>query len=298
MPSFRNPKAQAQHAVSQRLALNESRHDNRQDGRIHSVGTGRAYTESLSTFTSWLQDEKLGDLQGVSREVVIQYLELRTTEVSQAQLNKDRHALQSCLGERLPVLRSEVELVRGSKVYTPEQISIVQQHQSPKNQLASALVAATGIRAHELLCLMPETEKARSGHRVWRDDLHAGLTTGVPYVTTGKGGLVRRLMIPATLARLLESTRLTEPRIVIDRCVRYTSHYAVGGGHAWSQSFSAASNRALGWSAGGHAVRATWACNRVAELQSLGYSQEDAKLICSQNLGHFRADVLEYYIGR
>jgi len=298
MPSFRNPKAQAEHAVSQRLALSESRHDNRDDGRIHSVGTARAYSESLSTFTSWLQDEKLGDLQGVSREVAIQYLELRTTEVSQAQLNKDRHALQSCLGERLPVLRSEVELVRGSRVYTPEQIAIIQQHQSPKHLLASQLVAATGIRAHELYCLRLETEKSRSSHRVWRDDLHAGLSGGVHYVTTGKGGLVRSVMIPADLAEKLESTRYAVPRTVVDRGVRYEPHYAVGGGQAWSQSFSAASKRALGWSAGGHAVRATWACNRVSELQSLGHSLGDAKLICSQNLGHFRADVLEYCLGR
>lgn len=297
MPSFRNPKAQAQHAVSQRLALSESRHDNRQDGRIHSVGTARAYTEALSTFTSWLQDEKLGHLQGASREVIIQYLELRTTEVSQAQLNKDRHALQSCLGERLPVLRSEVELVRGSRVYTQEQIAIVMQHQSPKNMLASMLVAATGIRTHELCCLRLETEKSRSSHRVWRDDLHAGLS-GVTYVVTGKGGLVRSVMIPADLAERLELTRLAESRTVIDRSVRYEALYAVGFGQAFSQSYSAASRRALGWSAGCHAVRATWACNRVAELQSLGYSLGDAKLICSQNLGHFRADVLEYYLGK
>lgn len=296
MPSFRAPKAQAAHAISQKLAIGQARHGNRDDGRIHSIGTARAYTEALSTYTAWLQAERLGDLRGTGRDVAMQYLELRSTEVSQSQLDKDRQALQAHLGERLPVLISEVEQVRSSRLYTAEQLAILQEHQRPHNALASAIIAATGARVHELYTIRPASEQPRSGHRVWRTDLHAG-TEGRLYTVTGKGGLTRELMVPAALADRLEKLRLVSPRVVVDRDVRYLSHYSVGGGQALSQSISAASSRALGWSAGAHAIRATWACAQVEKLQAAGYGIEAAKSICSQRLGHFDPATVEYYIG-
>jgi integrase len=306
MTSFRSSKVQAKHAVSQKLAIGEARHGNRDDGLIHSIGTARAYGEALSTFTQWLQDERLGDLRGAGRDVALRYLELRTTEVGQAQLNKDRQAIQSHLGERLPVLKSEVEAIRGSRLYTAEQLAMVREHQSERHGhvLATAIVEATGIRSHELLTLRLATDFPRSGHREWRPDLHAAMEklhgeNYRCYVVTGKGGLSRHVYMSKFLSDKLQSTFLaSSPRVVIDRGVRYVSHYAIGGGHAWSQSFSAASKRALGWSAGGHAIRATWACARVEQLQAAGYCLDDAKAITSQNLGHFSPATLEYYIGQ
>lgn len=293
MPSFRNPKAQAAHAVTQKLAIGQARHGNRDDGRIHSIGTARAYSEALSTYTRWLQDERLGDLRGTGRDEAVQYLELRSTEVSQAQLDKDRQALQSHLSERLPVLRSEVESIRGSRLYTAEQLAMVQEHQTGRNALATAIVEATGIRAHELLTIRPAAEQPRSSHREWRADLHA-VTEGRLFTVVGKGGLVRQVQIPTPLAVRLEAVR-TAPHEVIDRGVRYQSHYSIGGGQAWSQSFTAASSRTLGWSAGGHAIRATWACARVEQLQAAGYGLEDAKALTAQGCGHFSTATLAYY---
>lgn len=301
MPSFRTPKAQAAHAVCQRLAIGKARHVSRDDGLIHSIGTAVAYTQSIATFTQWLQAERMGDLRGAGRVEALLFLEMRSTEVGQAQLSKDRQALQSHLGERLPVLKSEVEVIRGSKLYTAEQLAMVREHQSSRNALATDIVEATGIRAHELLTLRPTVEQPRSSHREWRSDLHAGIE-GRLFTVVGKGGLIREIKVPVDLAERLEALEAAHhaaaaTKIIIDRHVRYESLYGIGG-HAWSQSFSAASNRALGWSAGGHAVRATWACARVEQLQSMGYGIDDAKSITSQNLGHFRPDVLEYYLER
>lgn len=295
MPSFRRPKAQAAHAVAQKLAIGQARHGNRDSGRIHSFGTARAYTEALSTFTAWLQAERLGDLAGTGRAEALRYLELRSTEVSQPQLDKDRQALQAHLGERLPVLRSEVERIRGSRLYTSDQLAMVQGHQNARNALATAIVAATGIRAHELLTIRPAVEQPRSSHRVWREDLHAA-SEGRIYTVTGKGGLIREVMMPAALADRLEAVRLDTPRLVIDRGVRYQSIYAIGGGgQAWSQSFTSASTRALGWSAGGHAIRATWVNARIEQLQAAGYGIDDAKAITTQNCGHFSVATLAFY---
>ncbi len=297
MASFRSPKSQAAHAVSQRLAIGEARHGNRDDGRIHSIGTARAYTEALSTYTRWLQDERLGDLRGSGRDEAMRYLEMRSTEVSQAQLDKDRQSLQAHLGERLPVLRSEVEVIRGSRLYTPEQLAMLRERQSLSNALATAIVEATGVRAHELLTLRCPAEQPRSSHRTWRNDLHAA-TDGRLYTVAGKGGLVREVVIPAALAERLEASRLDTPHLVIDRGVRYQTHYAIGGGQAWSQSVTTASSRALGWSAGGHAIRASWVNNRIEQLQAAGYGIDDAKRITALNCGHFSISCLKFYTDR
>lgn len=301
MASFRSAKSQAAHAVSQRLAIAEARHGNRDDGRIHSVGTARAYTEALSTYTRWLKDERLGDLRGSGRAEAMRYLEMRSTEVSQGQLDKDRQSIQSLLGERLPVLRSEIEVIRDSRLYTPEQLAMVREHQSPRNALATAIVEATGIRAHELLTLRPAAEQPRSSHRTWRDDLHA-VTEGQLFTVKGKGGLIREVRVPFSLAEMLQAGRQAAPRdvVVVDRGVRYSTPYStvIGGGSAWSQSVTSASMRALGWTAGGHSIRATWVNNRIEQLQSAGYGIDDAKRITSQNCGHFSISCLKFYTDR
>jgi integrase len=297
--SFRSPKTQAAHAVGQRLAIGEARHGNRDDGRIHSIGTARAYTEALSTYTRWLQDERLGDLRGSGRDEAKRYLEMRSTEVSQAQLDKDRQSIQSHLGERLPVLRSEVEVIRGSRLYTPEQLAMIREHQTPRNAYATAIVEATGIRAHELLTLLRQAEQPRSGHRTWRNDLHAA-TDGCLYTVVGKGGLIREVVIPAVLAERLEAGRQATPQVVIDRGVRYSTPYSkvIGGGAAWSQSVTSASMRVLGRTSGGHSIRATWVNNRIEQLQAAGYGIDDAKQITTQNCGHFSVATLAYYTDR
>ena len=55
MPSFRSPKAQAEHAVSRKIALGTGRHDHQNDGRIHSLGTARSYEQALKGFADYLR---------------------------------------------------------------------------------------------------------------------------------------------------------------------------------------------------------------------------------------------------
>jgi hypothetical protein len=55
MPSFRSVKAQAEHAVSSKLALGLGRHENQDDGRIHSLGTARGYEQALKGFAEYIQ---------------------------------------------------------------------------------------------------------------------------------------------------------------------------------------------------------------------------------------------------
>lgn len=113
---------------------------------------------------------------------------------------------------------------------------------------------------------------------------------------TGKGGLAREVSIPNELATRLEAVRLNEPRTVRDRGVLYRQHYAVGGGQALSQAFSAASKAVLGYSTGIHGVRHSYAQQRHYELQRLTGDPERALRIVSQELGHFRPEITQVYL--
>lgn len=74
-------------------------------------------------------------------------------------------------------------------------------------------------------------------------------------------------MIPHDLVARLEARRLEAARAVTDRGITYRQHYDIGGGNAWSKSFSEASNRALGWSLGAHGLRHGYAQERLWKLQ-------------------------------
>ena len=117
-----------------------------------------------------------------------------------------------------------------------------------------------------------------------------------PYLVTGKGGLSREVLIPRDLAARIETRRHDHPKSVRDRGIRYDSHYDIGGGNAWSRSFHVASKAALGRSNGGHGLRHSYAQERLDELQGKGHGYGDAKLILSQEMGHFRQDVVNAYL--
>ena len=116
------------------------------------------------------------------------------------------------------------------------------------------------------------------------------------YTVAGKGGLVREISLPRALADRLEATRLDEPQRITDRDVFYQQHYAIGGGQRWSNSWSQASNAALGWSNGAHGLRHSYAQERLGELQRNGLSYRDALEIVSQEMGHFRHSITETYL--
>jgi integrase len=295
MPSFRSSRSQAEHAISCKLALGQGRHENQDDGRIHSVGTARNYEQALKGFAEYIQANHLGDLAGIKAEEALQYLEERADEVAQKTLDLDRQAIQMHLGVQLEVVKSEVETRLATRSYTPEQVERIAAAQSERNILATQLAYDAGLRAHELLTLQPTDERPVSTHRQWSDERFYG-RTGVRYTVTGKGGLVREVLVSDHLAAHLEEKRLVEPYPVSDRGVNYMQHYDIGGGRAWSQSFSAASKRALGFSNGAHGLRHGYVQERMKELQAIGMKYIAAKGTVAQEVGHFAHKTTEAYL--
>jgi hypothetical protein len=300
MGRFRSPKSQARHAVGQHLAIGKPRHNQKNDGKIHGIGTALTHAASLTGVVNFIADRKLDPtgkgLGSLTIEIANRYLEFRSQQVGQKQLDKDRQAMQILLGLKIPVAKSEIAQALESRAYTQFQIQLVSRAQTRKHCLATMIAADGGLRAHELYTLLPTTERAMSPDREWSDARFDGRTNFKRYSVIGKGGLAREVGISTALSDQLESLRLDKPRIVVDREIIYEQYYNIGGGKRWSDSFSKASQRVLGWSTAGHAVRHSFAQIRMRTLQSLGYNYVSALAIVSQEMGHFRPDITEVYL--
>ena len=197
--------------------------------------------------------------------------------------------------QSLPVIKSEHEQILRSRAYPTAQVELIIDAQTFRNSLSTELAYSAGLRAHELLTLLPITERT-ADKRPALNTKFAG-REGVRYTVQGKGGLVREVLIPEHLAQQLEAVRLDEPQRITDRRIYYQQYYAINGGNRWSSSFTNASKRALGWSNGAHGVRHSYAQERMVELQVIcGLSREDALETVSQEMGHFRPSITEIYL--
>lgn len=289
-----------------------------QGSAIRSVGTARNYEASLTKVAQYLKEHRLGSLREITPKRAVEYLRVRGAVVGQKTLDMERQALQSMMlhvtgvlpqGGRLEVVKSTANsrdpklgiessgrgLAERSRIYSPEQVELIASRQAGHNALATRIAHASGIRAHELLTLQRLHRQAPDVRPVHEKKFSGIRENSIAYTVHGKGGLTREVRIPLDLARLLESRRLAEPRRVTDRGVRYLQCYDLGGGQPWSKSFSAASKSALGWSRGAHGLRHSYAQERVAVLQRQ-MLLDDAKLVVSQELGHFRPDITEVYL--
>ena len=236
----------------------------------------------------------------MTAEQAHQYLDERAETVRQKTLDLDRQALQILpqIG-KLDRTKSNLDrspLETGGRAYTSVQVQMVAAAQSERYALATEIVHAGGLRGHELLTLRRADEQAASTHRKWSAERFEGRPDSVRYTVVGKGGLKREVALPGHLAARLEEKRWERPKTVTDRGIRYTQHYDLGGGLAWSRSFSAASKRALGWSTGGHGLRHSYAQERIEDLQRDGHTYDSALGLVSQEMGHFRADITEVYL--
>ena len=282
MVSFRSSKSQAELTVRQL--------------ELKSQGTERNYEQALRGVAEYMTEHRLGDLRQLSPDIATAYLEQRAQEVGQKTLDMDRQAMQAAMGEKLAVIKSEREQALTSRAYTHEQAERISQAQSDRHALATQIAENAGLRAHELYTLQLSSERPADTHREYRVDLHAGRADVVTYTVEGKGGLCREVAIDRELAEKLEATRLAEPGTVYDRGIAYTQNYDIGGGQNWSQSFSEASERALGWSEGAHGLRHEYAQERMNVLQGNGYTYREALEVVSQEMGHFRPDITEVYL--
>jgi hypothetical protein len=292
----------SRHAAKLDLALKGSR----STGRIHSLRTFEKYVACLRQAGQWARKQHgLRHLSALTPEHAQAYLEHRTAaRIGQKQLDADRTALEFVTGKgSLTRVSALTHPQLGSRFYTPVQVEMIQRCQTESNALATRLAYEAGLRAHELLTLRQVDEDRPSGHRHWRSERFQG-RDGIRYVVTGKGGLKREVVLSRETAARLEERRLEMPREVVDRGIRYVQVYAISGGNRWAVSFSAASERALGWSRGAHGLRHSYAQERLRELQGLRDSEErpaglhyrDAREVVSQEMGHFRGEIVETYL--
>ncbi|MDH2712070.1 site-specific integrase [Klebsiella quasipneumoniae] len=270
---------------------------------FRSVGTVRNYQAALTRIALYFRTNGGVNLQDITPEMAIQYFHIRAASVGQKSLNMERQALQAMMvhltrvlpdGQTLTVVRSLHEQSLLSRSYTSEQIGVIASHQSDKNRLATRIAYNAGLRSHELFSLR-EWRYREPSARPASDKKFMG-RGGVSYTVQGKGGLVREIKLAEELAEILESRRLAEPVTVTDRGIHYQQYYAISAGQSWSRSFSNASTRALGWSAGSHGTRHSYAQERMAELQDYGCSYDESLQVVSQEMGHFRAEITKTYL--
>ncbi|MCP4933644.1 MAG: site-specific integrase [bacterium] len=293
MGKYAQPEKQARSVTN---ALQKS-------GAIKSFGTARGYTHALTRVCEYVKAGRLGSLRDITPEQATTYLKQRAEEVGQKQLDMERQAMQSMMknltgklepNARLTVIKSEHQQVLTSRSYTPEQVAMVAAAQRGSNALSTQIAYAAGLRGHELLTLR-RLEERHPNKRPTREEKFKG-REGIAYSVKGKGGLIREVSLPTPLAQQLEARRFDTPKRVTDRGIHYAQNYAINGGQKWSSSFGQASNRALGWSAGAHGLRHSYAQERMHELQASGLSRNVALETVSQEMGHFRPEITEVYL--
>ena len=293
--SFKSPEQQALSVAK----------DFTRSNALDSIRTIDNYRGALESVAKNMQQYGIGDsLRGMTPETANSYLEIRAEEVRQSQLNMERQAIQCMMHNVSKVLekndkldasiKSKLETIEASRSYTPEQVHAIASAQTERNALATEIAHAAGLRAHELLTLQRREERTPSDRPALESKFNG--RNGVRYTVQGKGGLVREVVLPHSLSARLEDKRLDTANIVNDRGINYRSQYDIAGGQRWSNSFSAASNRALGWSSGAHGVRHSYAQERMSELQNQRLNYTTRLETVSQEMGHFRPDITEVYL--
>lgn len=290
--------------VQGKLTTKEIESGRLENSKLSSVGTVRNYEQSLKTCCDYLKEHKLGSLREITPDKANSYLEIRASEMSQSTIDMDRQAIQFMMqhvthqlksDEKLNVVRSERETIEQSRSYTPEQVQRITEHQTERHALSTQICHQAGLRAHELFTLRPAGEVAPSPRDIHPDKFSHLPGPAQTYTVEGKGGLIREVQIPNTLADKLEERRLDQPAQVTDRGVNYTTHYDIAAGHRFSDAFSKASVRGLGYSNGAHGLRHSYAQDRYEHVAN--YLPRLAVMtVISQELGHFRPDITEVYL--
>lgn len=274
------------------------------EAKIESVGTVRNYEQALKTACDYMKEFKLGSLRDMTPEIAKNYLNLRAQENSQSTIDMDRQAIQFMMqhvtdkiapSDTLERVKSEKETVLESRSYTPDQVNAIVEHQTERHAISTQICHEAGLRAHELYTLRPSGEVSPSPREIHPDKFDQLPNETRTYTVEGKGGLIREVQLPAHLADRLEERRLETPAAVNDRGVNYESHYDIAGGHRFSDAFSKASHRALGYSNGAHGLRHSYAQDRYEQLANY-HVRNDVMTIISQELGHFRPDITEVYL--
>lgn len=302
---MKNIKQQSKRIVARHTKHGLDKSNAKERRVIASLGTERSYVQALSNYLRWCDFNNVHPDYTSNICVLKEYLEERSEWVKQKTLDQERQALQLIYQQKLPCIRSLKASILEKRSYSYDQIKAISSHQSDRNSLTTYLAVYGGLRAHEPATILPIEERAPSSHRSWDQRRFLGSPEHRIYTVVGKGGLIRAVAVPLWLVNKLEARRIP-PLRVTDRGIYYFSQYEIGFGQAWSQSFTSASKIALGYSTGAHGLRHSYAKWRldilIRELElinpkwSPAQINQDALLILSQELGHFRLDIVFAYL--
>lgn len=263
---------------------------------ITSVGSERSALQSVERYLEFRHCYHLAIDGPYCDQSILEFLEVRSEEVLQKQLDVERNFLSVVFQKKLPRVASERQVVLASRSIPFDAIQEAINHQNPANGFSTALAQDAGLRANALAGLRPIDAVPLSQHRQWDPRLFLGREHYIKYVVErDKGGLTHPIAIHPLLSAELESRRLEKPRFIVDRGVHRTQWYEIGCGHNWSESFSSAIQRATGSREGAHGVRHNYAQTRFNEIRKCGLSKSDSLKIVSEELGHFRPEITLYY---
>lgn len=300
MASFRSAEKQAAYAARCINAIGSSRRDAKANGQVSSVRTLNAYRATFERFAEWMKENGYRDgIHRANAHYAIPYLQVRALQISQKALDGERAALRKLTRDEIPRVQSTHrparDLANTSRYISRDDVARIAARQDERNALASLLAREGGLRAAELATLRRIEERAPTAARAWDAQRWGGKENWERFTVVGKGGLAREIRLPSALARELDARRIPETQIT-DRGVRRESVYDIGSGNSWSKSFQAASMREFGFSLGAHAVRHGFAQDEVRAHIARGADIRDAMLRVSQELGHWRPDVVRVYL--
>ncbi|WP_394230540.1 integrase [Shewanella colwelliana] len=191
--------------------------------------------------------------------------------------------------------RKEIPLTDKNRAYTNEQIRFIMTAMNDRAKLSTLIAVDAGLRVEELLTIRRTNEASASKSRKWSDLRFSGRKEGVRYIVTGKNGLRREVLISKDIAELMETKRLVQPKTIIDRGHPFAINYDLLGGKRLTDAFYRASKKTLGWNHGAHGLRFTYAQNRI-DKELTNFTESEANLILSQELGHFREEITKRYL--
>ena len=295
----------ANRAINAIKAFGTSRHINKNDGKVKSVGTARSYRQTFKLASRFCAQHKT-PLGKISKDLANQFLQHRAPQIQNTQLQNERKALEHHLQniysnkninlDKISSTREPPKLV--PRAYSHDQVKLIIKHSSDRQALSTAIAYQAGLRASELLTISRAIDRPVT-HRTneWSSErFTGGREQWNTYTVIGKGGLPREVKLSDELAQRLEQHRHAEPLLRTDRTIHCNQLYNINGGQTFSQQFGYASRQSLGFSNGAHGLRHAFAQQRLAELMAAGKTAEQAKPILSQELGHWSEKIIERYL--
>jgi len=292
-------------AINALTSFGTSRHDNKGDGKVRSQLTAKQYQQTFKMTSRFIASVKGAHLRSLTIEQAEKYLQHRSHEIQNKQLANERQALQLYLRELHNNTRVELAKYDSTReppseaprAYTRAQVQHIIKHSTDRQKLSTAIAYQAGLRAHELLTIAPLSERPVTYRKEdWHPNKFAGREHWITYSVIGKGGLPREVKLPLDTTHRLEQCRLDKLQSRTDRGIHYHQRYAINGGQSFSTHFTIACRNAIGDSNGPHGLRHSYAQERILECMANGFSEQEAKLIVTQELGHWSTANIVYYL--